>query len=105
MKYFYQELKKKSILLFITGLMVNPVGSWGADPATTELENKDSNVAAPKLVEEVPHGVLEEPVTMRAVVPPSPTQTLGIGLRLDGAYFGGAVYQGFSIPSIRISGF
>ncbi len=106
MKYFYQELKKKSILLFIIGLMVNPVTSWGADPVTTELENKESNVAAPKLVEEVPHLVLEEPVTTRAAVPPSPTQTLGIGLRLDGAYSGGgAVYQGFSIPSIRISGF
>ena len=86
--------------------MVNPVCSWGTDSSTTEVENKNSNVATPILVEEVPHSVLEEPLTERVAVPSKPTQTLGMSLRVDGAYSGGgAVYQGFSIPSIRISGF
>ncbi|MBM4303340.1 MAG: hypothetical protein FJ112_03315 [Deltaproteobacteria bacterium] len=36
----------------------------------------------------------------------APTNTIGFNLRIDGSYSGGgAVSQGFSIPSIRLSGF
>ena len=36
----------------------------------------------------------------------SPTNTMGFNIRIDGSYSGGgAVSQGFSIPSIRLSGF
>jgi len=50
-----------------------------------------------------------EPIAAESKTPvelPRPTNSLGFNVRIDAAYSGGgAVYQGFSIPSVRLSGF
>jgi hypothetical protein len=96
LKYFYHELSVKFCFgtLAVFGLISSPV--FADDAPETETESKSA-------------------VSERTTVPPeatsekkesSPTDTLGFNLRIDTSYSGGgSVYQGFSVPSVRLSGF
>lgn len=87
--------------------------SISAEPELTELpelptSSKKEELSAPKMENETSgaNGVESIPFPKAKEEELSPSNSLGFNIRIDTAYSGGgAVYQGFSIPSIRLSGF
>lgn len=96
MKYFYQELKS-GIWIGTLAILVLGLGpTFGDDEIPREDDSKP-------VVSERP---LSQPTPAVEKKEQSPTNTLGMNLRIDTSYSGGgSVYQGFTVPSIRLSGF
>jgi len=117
LKYFCHAHKKRgSVTAFLFLAVFSVAQTVKADTSETSTTTTTIPESAPLQQENsIPTKAKPQtpssPDSMEAeskisVEQPQPTNSLGFNVRIDAAYSGGgAVYQGFSIPSVRLSGF
>lgn len=112
MKSFYHELRLLNAWGWVFVLALSSIAPGAPEEKPNSSETSPVIQKSEKVEEQV-----EAPAPSPALSNPSlsestqsnvlkPSNSLGFNVRIDAAYSGGgSVYQGFSIPSIRLSGF